>query len=180
MIHLGEIWDQITANAPPDSKHDFLNEFFGPMFQNEETSGDEQYAELESDLAKEPGEIVNYALIHAMLISCAYAVQAMKAANRGDDALHSPDAWRYAAEARYWEGIVVATWAMKDSEADPLVEMAKKGADARHTKNREYKAMAIAAYQQGNFRSKDEAAEKIAGKIVPLTFRAVRDYLKGL
>ena len=44
VIHLGEIWDQITTNALPNSKHDFLNEIFGPMFQNEETSGDDQYA----------------------------------------------------------------------------------------------------------------------------------------
>lgn len=59
-------------------------------------------------------------------------------------------------------------------------DFSKRGTDALHARNREYKEKAIAAYKAGNFKSKDQAAAMISRDVVPLSFRVVRDYLKGL
>ncbi len=54
-------------------------------------------------------------------------------------------------------------------------------AQKRHTENRDLKEAAIAYYakHRGEFKSKDEAAQFIAERIVPLKPRTVRDYLTG-
>ncbi len=59
-------------------------------------------------------------------------------------------------------------------------EAALHGSDVSHAEDRELKREAIAAYLQGNYASKDAAAAAIAGNVVPLTFRTVRDHLKGI
>ena len=86
-------------------------------------------------------------------------------------------AWTYAADARtlasrMMEGYT-ALWASKE-------DFAKKGAAARHAENRSMKQQAIDAYKHGNYASKDAAAEAISGKIVPVKYRTVRDWLKGI
>lgn len=54
------------------------------------------------------------------------------------------------------------------------------GAHARHTENRALKADAIRHYlaHRTEFKSKDAAAEAIARKVVPASFRTVREWLK--
>lgn len=55
----------------------------------------------------------------------------------------------------------------------------KKAATARHAENHAMKADAMAYYEQNRhkFKSKDAAAEAIAGRIVPMTFRVVRGWI---
>lgn len=55
------------------------------------------------------------------------------------------------------------------------------GALARHRENRALKADALRYYvaHQQKFKSKDEAAEAIARKVVPVSFRTVREWLKA-
>jgi hypothetical protein len=60
------------------------------------------------------------------------------------------------------------------------VAFAKLGAAARHAENHAMKRDAIDAFLRGNFATKDDAAEHIAGKVVPVKFRTVRDWLKGV
>jgi hypothetical protein len=52
----------------------------------------------------------------------------------------------------------------------------------RHAENHSMKEQAIKFYQenQSTFTSKDDAAMKIAGKIVPAKFATVRNWLKGI
>ena len=59
---------------------------------------------------------------------------------------------------------------------------AELGAAAKNSENRAMRRDVIEHYLGGRkkWASKDKAAEYIAGRIVPLTFRTVRKYLKGL
>jgi hypothetical protein len=54
------------------------------------------------------------------------------------------------------------------------------GAQARHKENHALKADALKHYREHQhlFKSKDEAAEAIARKVVPASFRTVREWLK--
>lgn len=57
---------------------------------------------------------------------------------------------------------------------------AKNAANARHQLAREWKQRAVALYLAGNYPSKDAAAFAMAGREVPLSFRTIRDALKGV
>lgn len=61
-------------------------------------------------------------------------------------------------------------------------EQARAAADKRHKEHRAIRDDVRAHYMENKhlYKSKDDAAAAIAGKIVPLSFRTVRDYLRGL
>lgn len=59
----------------------------------------------------------------------------------------------------------------------------KKAADARHAENRQMQQEVLAWWDMHKGdpgMTKDKAADHIAGKLVPLKWRTVRDYLKGV
>ncbi|QPK63527.1 hypothetical protein IVG45_00645 [Methylomonas sp. LL1] len=60
-----------------------------------------------------------------------------------------------------------------------LSEQAKRNALKRHAENHAIKADALKYYSENidKFKSKDSAAEAIAGNVVPASFRAVRKWL---
>ena len=70
---------------------------------------------------------------------------------------------------------------VRTDERRKISNMAKKAADGRHAENRAMKAEAIAWYvaRRGALK-KDDAAHEIAGKVLPVKFRTVRDWLKGI
>lgn len=69
---------------------------------------------------------------------------------------------------------------VQDEAVRIVSEGAKKAAGARHAENRDMRAEAIAWYKaRRDTLSKDAAAEQIAGKVLPVKFRTVRDWLKG-
>ena len=70
---------------------------------------------------------------------------------------------------------------VRANERRKISNMAKKAADLRNAENREMKAEAIAWYvaRRGALK-KDDAALEIAGKVLPVKFRTVRDWLKGI
>ena len=69
---------------------------------------------------------------------------------------------------------------VQDEAVRIVSEGAKKAAGARHAENRDMRAEAIAWYTaRRDTLSKDAAAEQIAGKVLPVKFRTVRDWLKG-
>lgn len=61
-------------------------------------------------------------------------------------------------------------------------EFARVNANKRHAENHDMKRQAIEYYieNKNTFNSKDDAAEKISNKIVPVSPRTVRDWLKGI
>lgn len=105
-----------------------------------------------------------------------------------DEAVFNPSAalalLAEAACAMRWGGFLCG-WEgheemVKEEQTAESKSLAKRGAHARHAGNRAMKERAIAAFRAGNFRSKDMAAEAIAGHLVPVTFRTARDWLKGV
>lgn len=54
--------------------------------------------------------------------------------------------------------------------------LSRKGTDARHRENRAMRAQVFEWLDSNTFRSLDAAAEALAGKIVPVTFRTARDW----
>jgi len=61
-------------------------------------------------------------------------------------------------------------------------EQARAAANKRHEENHAMRDQVRAHYleNKAKFKSKDAAAEAMAKKLVPLPFRTVRDYLKGI
>lgn len=86
-------------------------------------------------------------------------------------------AWTYAISVRQLAADMIHLYEY-GWQCDAL--FATRGANARHAENRALKMDAIKAYLAGNFASKDDAAEAIAGNVVPVKFRTVRDWLKGI
>ncbi|MGH8147570.1 MAG: hypothetical protein ACREPY_14710 [Rhodanobacteraceae bacterium] len=110
--------------------------------------------------------------IHAAF---ACAVEALRLVRAGREA----EAWSWVADMREWLTFVRVAHASPDVKGLMSI-IGKLGADARHREDRDMKRMAIEAFQKGDFPSKDAAAKAIAGKIVPLRWRTVRDYLKDV
>jgi hypothetical protein len=70
---------------------------------------------------------------------------------------------------------------VRTDERRKISNLAKKAADVRHAENRDMKAEAIAWYvARRDTLTKDDAALEIAGKVLPVKFRTVRDWLKGI
>jgi hypothetical protein len=109
-------------------------------------------------------------------VLCAAAAQRLWEEGRANEA------WSYALDGKYWGCRAMYEVTMLES-AGPIAtvaDFARLGAAARHAENRAMKQDAIEAYQKGDFASKDAAAEYIAGTLVPVKFRTVRDWLKGI
>lgn len=171
---LAEFWDDV-ADRTGQGHGKFIDEVFGAIWRDGNT-GEKFEAEFDQ-WDDQPEDMKQLGLIQAAFTSCAYACQAMKA-QKDDDLL---TAWRYTARCEYWLGIVVGAWSLRRLQGEPTSEFAKLGADARHAENRSMKAQVIAWYTENadKLGSKDAAAEQAAGKLVPVKFRTVRDWLKG-
>lgn len=109
----------------------------------------------------------------AMHVAFTCALAALRAVRDGNE----PEAWSYAADARECMMFGWFPYAMHDS---PFSVIGKRAAAVRHAENRALKQQAIETYLDGDFTSKDAAAEYIAGKVVPVKFRTVREWLKGV
>ncbi|MFC7516592.1 hypothetical protein ACFQUU_16405 [Herbaspirillum sp. GCM10030257] len=173
---LVSIWEMWSF----DDKLDFWDFIFRTMWKDDATSGEAQLKELKKteDLTDWDGEpfipgfkaaIVQ---ISTMQVACAFAVQALKA-EKG-----SAVAWSYACEANQWLGILQGIISGREME-NGSSKLAKLGADARHTENRKMKSDVFAWCDENMARHKsmDSAAEAIAGKEVPVTFRTARSWI---
>jgi hypothetical protein len=86
----------------------------------------------------------------------------------------------YIATAMLWAGMLEGRdWGMYQEEKWSGIERSEKLLSGRHHENRACREQAMLWYDQhrSEFRSEDEIAEAIAGKIVPMKFRAVRAWI---
>ncbi|NJM12619.1 MAG: hypothetical protein HC889_12760 [Synechococcaceae cyanobacterium SM1_2_3] len=164
-------------NADPETF--FLNNFFKSAWDDPATNGDKLVDEirLSADEIGLPldGEyasnnIAHFALIQVMIAAVAYAVQVMKA-EKNDK--HN-EAWTFAADAKYWAGILQAAWAAKMDRENPAAELAKK----RHA---EHYAMIEDAvqYWRDNI-DKNLSASKAANeliRVVPLSHKKLAEVI---
>lgn len=172
---LSEIWDDI-AERTGQGRGKFIEDVFGGIWRDGDTG--EKFEQEIRRWDEQPEDMKPLGMLQAMFIACAYACQGMKA--QQDNNLTG--AWQYTTRCEYWLGIVVGTWSLRSQDAKPGIEFAKIGANARHKENRDMKAQALEWYAAhgASVGSKDAAAEAIAGKVVPVKFRTVRDWLKGV
>ena len=109
-----------------------------------------------------------------LLVGCAFATQAMKAD------IDSRIGWYYACEAKHWLGILQGTISGRGLQQEVAsTTFSARGLDKRHAENRQMKATVLAWCDQNmaNYKSLDKAAEAIAGKQVPMSFRTVRSWI---
>ena len=113
------------------------------------------------------------------VLCCAYSMRAL-ASNDNEWAIND-----LLLASSYLGGIEGANLQRLANEGDTgnrvaLSMLGSIGAHARHRENRALKDDAMRYYvaHQHKFKSKDEAAEAIARKVVPVSFRTVREWLK--
>lgn len=97
---LAKVWDE-AAERIGQHKGEFIERVFGALWRDGDTG-----AELEEEIdqwSEQPEEMQAPAIFQAMLISCAYACQGMKAQNDGD----LIRAWQYTAHCEFWAGVVI-------------------------------------------------------------------------
>lgn len=82
-----------------------------------------------------------------------------------------------AAQVLYDAGFLAGYEGRIGVEAEDATSFAQRGANAAHRENRQAKQLVIATYRAGTYRSKDRAAEEMAGKLVPYSVRTVRGWL---
>jgi hypothetical protein len=82
-----------------------------------------------------------------------------------------------AAQVLYDAGFLAGYEGRLGVEEEDATSFAKRGANAAHRENRQAKQLVIATYRSGTYRSKDRAAEEMAGKLVPYSVRTVRGWL---
>lgn len=172
---LSDIWDAFASKTGDGTgKGRFIQEIFGQIWADGDTG---EKFELEIDKwDDEPEELRPLGIVQAMLVSCAYACQGMKA----HKAENFEAAWRYTAKCNYWLGIVIGAWSIRESEDWPVRQFAKQAAKVRHKENNEMRDYVRAWYAENaaTLGTKDAAAEAAAGKLVPMKFRTIRDWLK--
>jgi hypothetical protein len=173
---LDQLYSSWLGISPDDENRGYIHVVFGRMLQDESTDGDKLFAEHCVDVDSGSEVTLVDALVRMAAISCAYCVQSLKAMHAGDEI----NAWRFLADANYWRGVTVGMWTSKQFLASSaLKEMSRKGADKTNAENRALRAFALEHYEKhrASFSSVEAAAQAIAGKIVPVAHRTVRDWI---
>jgi hypothetical protein len=172
---LSDTYEEIYKRAGIE-EGGFIEDVFQEIWRNGNTG--EQYEVETVKRHGQPDDENFNGLLQAGVTACAYAAQGIKAEKSGD----MLRAWQHTTRATYYQGVFVASWNLLKNLNNPAVTFAKIGVIARHKENRAMKEQVLEWWKKnaGEVRSKDAAAEQIAGKVVPVSFRTVRDWLKGL
>lgn len=168
-------WDRLF----PES--DFVKRFFQPMWDDDKTSGADQLLQLEeveTTLVMFGGKPITpqdkYVMVRIgmLMAACAFCIQAMKSQRV------SPRAWSYALDANRCLGMLIGACS-NDDYKNSASEFGRLGANALHKENRAMKKEVLdwCSANMKNFKSNESAAEAVAGKIVPVKFRTVRDWI---
>jgi hypothetical protein len=109
-----------------------------------------------------------------LLAAARSAYSAELESNKGDVDL----AWRHAADANYWRGIVLGMDVGRNYGGTTIVELARKAANIRHAPARARKAQIQDWYSENHskYRSMDQAAEA-AATLFGVAFRTARDHI---
>lgn len=169
---LSDVWDEI-ADRIGKGKGLFIEEIFGGIWDDGNTG--EAFEEELRNWADQPEDIQSLGILQTIFVTCAYACQAMKAQVGGD----MLTAWFYTRRCSYWLGVVIGSWSVRSTMESPKTAFAKLGAAARHAENRAMKKE-VQDWLDANmtkFKSMDKAAEAIAGKVSPISFRTARDWV---
>jgi hypothetical protein len=175
---LADIWPLVHAPNQPGLP-DFIQDEW-PAMRASGLTGDDIVA-VWGDVDGDGNPPID-GLRHAMFAALAYAAEAKAKGVLKAGPKDLEYAWRCLSRAHYWCGFAVASYFHCKRLAPTGKAWAAMAAERRHTENRALKAFTISWYKENaaHFKSKDEAAAKAAGAVVPVKFRTVRDWLKGL
>lgn len=129
LCELAEIYQEITK------ADDFIEKYFGEMWNDETTNGDKGSADFYQMLNETPEEMEKVTGFCSMLISCAYCVQAMKeylANNKEPTNL----AWVYVCEANHWRYLIKHIIINNEENRKILSTNASRAARARYGKDK--------------------------------------------
>ena len=172
ITRLNRFWagNHAATSAPVQ---EMFKKIFVSLWEGNET-GNEHQQVFEGWGAIVPDEFRPYYSYQVTLISCAYAVQGIKALNENE----LIDAVDHLQGAIYWLGMLIAPSVLASSSGFSVAEIAKLGADKRHVENREMKADAFRWLDDNMHKHKsiDSAAEAIFGKVVPVKFRTAQKW----
>lgn len=166
-----EYWVEMSGSVMADNpEHDyeelanpelFFNRILEEAMIDTATKGGTPTCEFWPSLdAKRYPEIDRFTLLEEMVTVVAYAVLAMKAEHEGKH----DEAWIYAADARYWAGILRAAWAYTKNRRNPAAELAKR----RHAENEDLKKVALEYWRDNIDRSL--SASKAANELLKVVY----------
>jgi hypothetical protein len=186
IVNTEKIWDAI---ANDDGRGKFKNILLHSLIKSDVTGESLERDFLESAVNK--NGMINNLELKVICIACAYALQRIKANNTLN---MQQDGWRYTGKAAYWLGVVehemnyrlfrksngTTSGIELPTIKQVMSELSKKGLDIRHKENRASREEVLRYYKEhiNEYRSKNQAAEAIAGKIVPFPFETMRGWLK--
>lgn len=154
---------------------------------NGEQTGAFRLAELDkrTDLPGDNVQTWSEWIREKLRVACAYASEAMIASYRGE----TNRAWCALIDARTQVAEADRWWRMKwvelveiQAQKDSRKMVAAKAALASHAENHDAQKQVRDHFiaNRSSYRSKDEAAERIAGTLVPHAYRTVRKWLNGI
>ena len=178
---LADIWEMWNLQ----DKLSFWDTYLKVLWDEENPSGDFQINKLKeteelTDWHGEPFEPAFRAAViqmEVMAISCAFAVQALKAKK------NSKVAWAYVGQANHWlgilQGIISGRSLERGATASTMSALGKMGADASHIENRAMKKTVFEWCEQNmhRFPSVEGATRETVNKLVPVTYRTLRDWI---
>ncbi|NKI72512.1 hypothetical protein GN109_24110 [Collimonas pratensis] len=144
----------------------FFKVFFGPLWDEENTSGDEQAKQIKEyeDMTDWQGEPLVPGFKEAcvqlaiLFTSCAYAIQAMKATR------DSQEAWSYACEANRWLGLLQGY--MSGRGLNNGTVFSRKGGVAKNAPTALLREWVVDEYENRSWPSAYKASFEIAPKAI--------------
>lgn len=157
LCELQETWLEMCADAPEGQ---FMDSFISPMLE-ENVDGDFLENDYRNATAAEgPEEKIPFSFA-AILISCAYAMQAVKAEKSGQTNV----AWSYAADARRWAGLSLGDRVGAERVKAERSRFGKSGGTARSDTFVPARERARELALQKNYKSRKNAIEQIAPQV---------------
>lgn len=168
-VLIQSLGDLLSAQGQ-DPEAFFFEMLFKPKWDSSETDGDKEDEEFFAAMEKSPKETSSIALLHVASIATSYAVQAMKAEK------DSREAWAFAASARYWAGILVATPFGEANSSQAAAQLARR----RHAENDVLAREALAHWKQhiDPSLSAQKAATELV-RVVPLSHKKLAEIISA-
>ena len=174
---LGTLSEVFVSWFPERPADEFQKKWLAEMWDEDDLIAPTHNALGKSEVRESDELIDDPTPLMLFVLACATCIKAIKCEQLG----RREEAWFLACVGAKIVGTIQGIDANRATAKAALSDLAKRAAGVRHSENREMKAQVLAwfAENRGKYRSKDEAAAIIAGKVVPVTFRTVREWLKG-
>ena len=154
-----------NERLPDRCPYEFINTWFKDFYENELTDGDDLASVNEVLNQTNSSGIGKASALVAILISCAYCVQALKAYDNGE----LNEAWTYVIDARFWCGIPMSRHSgidiLKQAEHKEVVSKIRRESRSRATEKYDFSEFILGEYNRGPWDSKTQAAKVISEKL---------------